>query len=695
MNSSAIIRPLGGDVLCRSTAGVGAADADELRLAGEPLRQRLVDCCARYEDAVRSGMDGELLAIGRELFAALDGNGWASAWAARPGVRAFEVRVDDYHAELGRALLDAPWELLAGPHGHLADDGLQLFAVVRRIGAVGEALAVQWRDLHVLFMAAAPAGADVLDFEGEEAAILAATDGLPLQLVVEESGSARQLGERLRLDGPFSALHLSCHGTIDDARGPLLALEDEAGELAAVDAGELAAELGDPDRTPLVFLSACRSAEESDSGDGRRVEPFVRDLTRAGFAHVLGWDGSVYDRDAMDFAQTFYRSLAAHDTVPHAAARARLALRQAQLADNERGRHWHLARLYLGPAGGGALSAGGRAKRTPPGAASEAQFLDAERQAVPVARRSEFVGRRRALQQVFKAQRSGAAGVLLHGMANLGKSSLAARVASRLNRHRTVVVFARYDALYVFDRLADALPAAARRAFRQTWRQSVIDDPASLREALETLLEDGAADPLLLIVDDLERVLDLRPQSAAAAPLLPGEARSALSAILAAFAHARAAGSESFLLLTSRYRFTLPDANGRDLAAALVGVPLQPLDAGDQRKQLQAAARAFPPPANAAPLLERALAAAAGNPGLQAILTQPILAGETASAADALAAIEHYQRAGVPSAAIRRLLERGDAGDEANAVVAFFRRMAFERYAAALTTEQADTLRAA
>lgn len=58
MNSSAIIRPLGGDVLCRSTAGVGAADADELRLAGEPLRRRLVDCCARYEDAVRSGMDG-------------------------------------------------------------------------------------------------------------------------------------------------------------------------------------------------------------------------------------------------------------------------------------------------------------------------------------------------------------------------------------------------------------------------------------------------------------------------------------------------------------------------------------------------------------------------------------------------------------------------------------------------------------
>lgn len=185
----------------------------------------------------------------------------------------------------------------------------------------------------------------------------------------------------------------------------------------------------------------------------------MRDLTRAGFAHVLGWDGSVYDDDAGDFAQTFYRSLAAHDTVPHAAARARLALRQAQVADNERGRHWHLARLYLGPAGGGA-----ERRRT-------GETHAARR------RRRSAIPRRRAGRPSCPAQRIRrlaarlAAGVQgppqrrrrrpPYGMANLGKSSLAARVASRLSRHRTVV-FARYDALAVFDRLGPRRAAGGR-----------------------------------------------------------------------------------------------------------------------------------------------------------------------------------------------------------------------------------------
>jgi hypothetical protein len=67
-------------------------------------------------------------------------------------------------------------------------------------------------------MAAAPRGEHALSFE-EESAILTATQRLPLHLVVEESGAPGPLGDRLNLDGPFEALHLSCHGDIDPSQG--------------------------------------------------------------------------------------------------------------------------------------------------------------------------------------------------------------------------------------------------------------------------------------------------------------------------------------------------------------------------------------------------------------------------------------------------------------------------------------------
>lgn len=548
-----------------------------------------------------------------------------------------------------------------------------------------------------MFMAAAPEGPSVLDFEAEEAAILQATARLPIHLVVEESGAARFLGERLDLDGPFEALHLSCHGDIHPQRGHVLVLEDEVGDVALADAGEIARLLGDPGRTPLVFLSACRTAEQAGSNEegARSSEPFVREMTRAGVANVLGWDGSVYDADASAFAQALYRELASRERVSYAAAVARQALRRAGVDDPSRGRHWHLARLYLGPKGGGALAARGQPKRKLAGAAHADQFLDEVREEVPVAKHEEFVGRRRQAQAVLRAFRNGATSVLIYGMGSLGKSSLGARIASRMTGHKTVVVFRKYDALTVLDRVVDALPAKERAAVRETWRDAVRSDAAALREALEALLEAPLdAQPILLIIDDLEQILAAPTPSDKRTPVQTRYC-AMLVAILSAFAKAQ---TDSRLLLTSRYLFSLPDGRGGDLADGLARVPLQPMEDGNRVKQLRAAARAaniVEPAALDGELVLRALAAASGNPGLQAALMKPILTGEPETAGKAIAAIEHYQQTGTPPEAIRGLIEAGVAKDESNAIVAFFKRMAFDTYRAALTAAQAQMLRAA
>lgn len=321
------------------------------------------------------------------------------------------------------------------------------------------------------------------------------------------------------------------------------------------------------------------------------------------------------------------------------------------------------------------------------------QFLDKVRGEVPVARHAEFVGRRRQAQAVLRAFRDGAAGVLIHGMASLGKSSLAARIASRMNTRKPVVVFKQYDALTVFDRLVEAVPAPERAAVRAAWRDAVLAEPATLSEALETLLEGPLdAQPILLIVDNLEQILE-PPQPSSQAPTpVQVRYRAVLGALLSAFGKAR---TESRLLLTSRYRFTLPDGRGGDLADHLAPIPLQPMAERDRLKQLRAAATLAESAEPDRILAQRALTAAGGNPGLQATLLRPILRGETAAAAQALEAIEYYQRTGAPPAAIRQLMAEGAAQDAANAIVAFFKRMAFDTYRAALTESQAGMLRAA
>ena len=121
------------------------------------------------------------------------------------------------------------------------------------------------------------------------------------------------------------------------------------------------------------------------------------------------------------------------------------------------------------------------------------------------------------------------------------------------------------------------------------------------------------------------------------------------------------------------------------------------MEEGDRLKQLRAAARAAKREDFGidTALAWRALEAAEGNPGLQAVLMMPVLKGERAAAEQALGTIEQFRKTGAPPEEIRRLIGAGVARDEANAMVAFFQRMAFDAYRAALTPAQAAMLRAA
>ncbi|MBW6436890.1 tetratricopeptide repeat protein [Actinoplanes hulinensis] len=602
----------------------------------------LRDVTGRYVDAIHTQADDAVfLGLGRELFAWLDGDLRQLTLlldrAATPLM--FEIQGPRAPSAAGWAVLRAPWEVLADQGGFLAADALRRFEVVRRLGKPSAAPPLDRFRLGLMFMASAPAGQHELDFEAEESAILTAVGDRQVDLVVEDTGDPDQL--RLRwadLDG-LPVLHLSCHGvnnwpaSAGGPRVPVLMMENEVGDGRPVTAAELVKQLSVMPR--LMFVSACLTATPADAtgylapGPDHRstdteagadvVVPVAHslstELVTAGIPAVVGWDGSVTDGAATLFAQHLYQQLGSRQDLVLAVGDARrklLACDQPPLRAD-----WHLARIWLGPAGGGPVVAGASKRQKVSAIHGTKTFLDLKRQHVPVASADMFVGRRREMRQALRVLRGGEqAGVLLNGQGRLGKSSLAARLADRFPDRAVAVLFGDYTALGVLDAITTAVqdnPAA--RAMIEARRAEVRDRPEALRWVLVDLLAgpctqngDDHQRPLLLIIDDLEQVLEPRPEgphrvSAGFAPVL--------AAVLQAFDPDR---SDSRLVVTSRFVFALDGLEDR-----LTPVQLAPLSDVAQRK-LAVRQRAVSPEElreARAGLAARAMALSGGNPGLQ------------------------------------------------------------------------------
>lgn len=334
----------------------------EIHLSAEDALIWMRESVDLYERAREENNEKSLISIGRNLFDKLNFSGWAKRWCMESGPRQLEILAHPT-SSLANLLLATPWKLLALPAetgGFLIDDDMQPLVVWRRLGAIDTALLPSHADFHLLFMAAAPENASFLDYDAEELAIKMATQGLELSLAVEDSGALEPLRHRLCHDihRPFQALHLSCHGNIDESQnglGPFIELEKEEGGENRINAKQLVRSLGgSANLPPLIFLSACTTAT-SRTPLGLEAESFVQKLVRSGVANVLGWDGSVYDIDAQEYARHFYEGIANGATVPDAVMLAQSALRELRINQAGKGEHWHLARLYLGPKGGGAL----------------------------------------------------------------------------------------------------------------------------------------------------------------------------------------------------------------------------------------------------------------------------------------------------------------------------------------------------
>jgi hypothetical protein len=234
----------GDYLLCRA----GTAPGGENRIPLEDaLLERVKGWASRYDGAVLSKDAGALHTIGAEIYDWLNVNHWADDWVDGTDTRILEVAVGTAPTDWTETLLDLPWEILARGGEYLAANATQPFVVYRSIGIEPDAApnVPEHSNFAAMFMAAAPRGDTNLKFEAEEEAILGATDKLNLQRFVEESGCIDFLKLRLSDEGPFEAVHLSCHGDIQAEDGPVLLLETPEGDRALTSAGVLSNTFGE------------------------------------------------------------------------------------------------------------------------------------------------------------------------------------------------------------------------------------------------------------------------------------------------------------------------------------------------------------------------------------------------------------------------------------------------------------------
>ncbi|MFN8494026.1 MAG: SUMF1/EgtB/PvdO family nonheme iron enzyme [Caldilineaceae bacterium] len=181
--------------------------------------------------------------------------------------------------------------------------------------------------LQVLGMIASPTDLQPLDINLEKTRIARAIADLEAQGLVQwtwlPGQTWRDLQRALRR-GPWHIFHFTGHGMFDTVRDEgMVALADADGKAHLFSATDLGRLLVDHQTLRLVLLNSCESAQ---SGARDIFAGTAATLIRRGLPAVVAMQYAITDRAAIEFAQTFYESLADQLAIDAAVAEARKAI---------------------------------------------------------------------------------------------------------------------------------------------------------------------------------------------------------------------------------------------------------------------------------------------------------------------------------------------------------------------------------
>ncbi|MDY3559533.1 CHAT domain-containing protein [Gemmata sp. JC673] len=405
-----------------------------------------------------------------------------------------------------------PWELVELP-GRATPLGCDpTWAVLRVPSSVSSPpTALAPGPLRLLFLAAAPEGDVPLDYEREEEVMLRATERLDKNAVVlpfAETGGIEELAQLVAEHCPH-VVHLSGHGNVSSTGVGYFAFENERGQPDPQSAEQIAEKVFRGSAVRCVVFNACKTGLAAATG---LADHFVT----TGVPVVLGWGASVGDETATRFAATFYRFVAAGESVPAAAAKARRDIWQTGRRDHAGHTLWDLtfalARLF---AAGPDCALVDRAAPPQPykGPKTEAVLLGDDIKGL----REGFVGRRKEQQRLIPPLRDGTFSVLLlTGIGGMGKSMLATRTAARLKQAGFDVYGIKAtrgttpsDAgrMFLIEKLLPTLARPFMTTAPEVYK-AIRNGEYPVEDRVELAVDNWKERKLALVIDNFEDVLD-------------------------------------------------------------------------------------------------------------------------------------------------------------------------------------------
>jgi len=498
------------------------------------------------------------LPIGQKLFRFLDGDRRFLEQAVSQGQK--EDKPVILQLDACPEVENWPFELLASPKDNcfLLVKGVHLVRCVSEWGAEKKT-EPENHPLKMIFMACSALDVEPeLDFEKEEEAIVSATEKLPIEIEVEDSGSLEGLKEKL-MHTRYDVVHLSGHADIDENNKPFFIMEDELGNRRDVSPSELWNKALIDNPPQVLFLSGCHTGEtpanKKDSPkvlggvgtppaqdripqdnekinlrldhhdyNSRNIAPksappargqkgplppeasvetmsFARSIVELErIPVVLGWGRPVSDDQAMTAAEVLYRELSRGQGVLESVSEVRdeLILEYRDVVKPA----WPLLRVFGSEMVMGGLVTEGQ-KVTVKARELKHRYLKSSRVQIL---ETGFVGRRRQLQGSLRAllKNKNKVGVLLHGAGGLGKSCLAGKLCERFSDHHLIIVHGRFNAITLESALKDAFIAG-----KDTEGKTVLAAANKMEDKLAELCAGSFKEKnYLIVLDDFEQNLE-------------------------------------------------------------------------------------------------------------------------------------------------------------------------------------------